>query len=133
MSYFTNEKSARPFYNAIKKYIGKRYYKVPFSYEKEAYFRIDTGKGKLLLPNMAYQNYTNIMYEWAYDSIVSMLIEGTNVPHPYYEKSKNFVHLDFVNELCKEIQKCLDELEYEIKDYNQFKCDVLYFIYRLSK
>ena len=132
MSYFTDKNYAIPFYTAIKKYIGK-HNKVPFSCERDAYFKIHTGLKKIVLPNMMYYTYTNTMYEWAYYEMISEFIDGTEQYHPYYDETKKLTHLDFVDELCKEINKCLEELDYEIKDYNQFKCDVLYFIYRLSK
>lgn len=133
MSYFADERYATPFYKTIKKYVGKKHNKAVFSFEKDAFFKINMGKKSILLPNMNYTNYTNVMYDWAYQSIVNMLIDGTNIPHSHYEYAHKFTHLDFVNELCKEIQQCLDELDYDIKDYNQFKCDVLYFLYRISK
>jgi hypothetical protein len=133
MSYFADKRYAKPFYNAIRKYIGKHHNKAIFSFEKDAFFKINTGGKTLLLPNMNYSRYTDVMYDWAYKSIVNMLISGTDIPHPYYEQSKEFTHLYFVNELCKEIQECLEDLDYEIKDHNQFKCDVLYFLYRISK
>lgn len=139
MSYFTDKNYAVPFYTAIKKYIGKHHHKVPFSCEKDAYFRISTrnykrsAMNKLVLPNMMYYAYTNAIYDWAYNEMISEFLNGTEQYHPYYDENKHLTHLDFVNELCKEINKCLEELDYEIKDYNQFKCDVLYFIYRLSK
>jgi hypothetical protein len=132
ISYFNDINVCDKFYNAIKKYIGK-HSKAVFSCEKDAYFKIHTKRKIITLMNMNYLVYTNNIYEWAYQIISNEIIPNTSHYNPYHKETENLTHLDFINELCKEIREILEEENYEIVDYNQFKCDILYFIYRLSK